>query len=67
MVLALEKSNHTEMVIYCLEKMQPKNKKFSQKLSFVAKCQGVLPLGVVLYNELGYFSLLVLNNALSNS
>lgn len=45
--------------------MQIKAKAFTHELKYSAICQAVLPLGVAMYNELGRFTLIELNNPFS--
>ena len=62
----MEEAGMTELKVFQLdESMQLGPQLFDHQLEFSAKCQSVLPFGVVLYNEKGNFSLVELNQSLS--
>ena len=62
----MEEAGMTELKVFQLDdNMQLGSLVFDHQLEFSAKCQSVLPFGVVLYNEKGHFSLVELNQSLS--
>jgi hypothetical protein len=67
-VIGLEKENQSQVIVYYLDgQMKMREKAFDHEFSYSAKYQSLMPFGLALFNELGYFSVIELNSSLDST
>lgn len=67
-VIGFEKDNQSQIIVYHLDdQMKLKEKVFEHEFAYSAKFQSIMPFGVALYSELGFFSIVELNSCLAGN